>query len=54
MIIKNKNTHGRKTYSGSSGVNMLEWFCLTVIPIMIGYLIYNMIDMTTDMVWWLN
>ena len=30
MIIKNKNTHGRKTYSGSSGLNMLEWICLTV------------------------
>ena len=54
MIIKNKNTHGRKTYSGSSGLNMLEWLCLTVIPIMIGYLIYMMVDTTTDMVWWLN
>ncbi len=54
MIIKDRNTLNRKSYSGSSGLNMLEWFCLTVIPIMIGYLIYNMIDVTTDMVWWLN
>ena len=54
MIIKDRNTLNKKSYSGSSGLNMLEWFCLTVIPIMIGYLIYNMIDMTTDMVWWLN
>ena len=54
MIIKDRNTLNKKSYSGSSGLNMLEWFCLTVIPIMIGYLIYNMVDMTTDMVWWLN
>ncbi len=54
MIIKDRNTLNKKSYSGSSGLNMLEWFCLTVIPIMIGYLIYNMIDVTTDMVWWLN
>ena len=54
MIIKNRNTINGIAYSGSSGLNMLEWLCLTVIPAMIRYLIYMMIDTTTDMVWWLN
>jgi hypothetical protein len=54
MIIKDRNTLNKKSYSGTSGLGMLEWICLIVLPVMIGYLIYMMIDTTTDMVWWLN
>ena len=53
MIIKNRNTITGSSYSGS-GLNMLEWFCITVLPIGHGVVIYFLISSITDFVWWVN
>ena len=55
MIIKNRNTISGKSYSSTgSGLNMLEWFCLTVLPIGHGVAIYFIMSSITDFVLWLN
>ena len=53
MIIKNRNTITGSSY-GESGLNMLEWFCLTVLPIGHGVGIYFIMSSITDFVWWVN
>jgi hypothetical protein len=56
MIIKNKNTISGKSYNYStgSGLNILEWFCITVLPLIQGVSIYFIISSITDFVWWVN
>ena len=55
VIIKNRNTINGKSYSSTgSGLNMLEWFCLTVLPIGHGVGIYFIMSSITDFVLWLN
>ena len=53
MIIKNRNTVTGSSY-GESGLNMLEWFCITVLPIVHGVAIYFIISSITEFVWWVN
>ena len=33
---------------------MIEWFCLIVLPIMIGWVIFMMLGFTTELVLWLR
>ena len=54
VIIKNRNTINGKSYSGSSGLGMLEWFCLIVLPIGHAVAIYFIMSSITDFVWWVN
>ena len=53
MIIKNRNTITGSSYSGG-GLNMMEWFCITVLPIGHGVVIYFLMSSITDFVWWVN
>ena len=53
MLIKNRNTITGSSYSGG-GLNMMEWFCITVLPIGHGVVIYFLISSVTDFVWWVN
>ena len=53
MIIKNRNTVTGSSYS-ESGLGMIEWFCLIVLPIMIGWVIFMMLGFTTELVLWLR
>ncbi len=52
MLIKNRNTITGSSYDTGSGLNMLEWFCITVLPIGHGVVIYFLISSITDFVWW--
>jgi len=54
MIIKNRNTINGSSYNDGSGLNMLEWFCIIVLPIVHGVVIYFLISSVTDFVWWVN
>ena len=54
MIIKNRNTINGSSYDNGSGLNMMEWFCITVLPIGHGVVIYFLISSITDFVWWVN
>ena len=54
MIIKNRNTITGSSYDTGSGLNMMEWFCITVLPIGHGVVIYFLISSITDFVWWVN
>jgi len=55
MIIKNRNTINGKSYSSTgSGLNIMEWFCITVLPIGHGVVIYFLMSSITDFVWWVN
>ena len=53
MIIKNRNTITGSSYS-EGGLNMMEWFCITVLPIGHGVVIYFLMSSITDFVWWVN
>ena len=53
MIIKNRNTITGSSYS-EGGLNMMEWFCITVLPLMHGVVIYFLISEATGFVWWVN
>ena len=54
MIIKDRNTLNKKSYSGTSGLGMLEHICLIVLPILIGWIIFMMFGFTTELVLWLR
>ena len=54
MLIKNRNTITGSSYNDGSGLNMLEWFCITVLPIGHGVVIYFLISSITEFVWWVN
>ena len=54
MLIKNSNTITGSSYDNGSGLNMLEWFCLIVLPIGHGVSIYFIMSSITDFVWWVN
>ena len=54
MLIKNRNTITGSSYDTGSGLNMLEWFCIIVLPIVHGIGIYFIMSSITDFVWWVN
>ena len=54
MLIKNSNTITGSSYDNGSGLNMMEWFCLTVLPLVHGVIIYFLISSITEFVWWVN
>ena len=53
MIIKNRNTVTGSSY-GESGLGMLEWFCIIVLPIGHAVSIYFIMSSITDFIWWVN
>ena len=54
MLIKNRNTITGNSYDTGSGLNMMEWFCITVLPLIHGVIIYFLISSITEFVWWVN
>ncbi len=54
MIIKDRNTLNKKSYSGTGGLGMLEHICLIALPILIGWMIFMMLGFTTELVLWLK
>ena len=54
MIIKNRNTITGSSYGDGGGLNILEKFCVFVLPLLHGVIIYCIINFITKFVWWVN
>ena len=53
MIIRNKNTINTGRYN-VGGLNLLEKFCLVVLPLLQHYIIYTILSEVTGLVWWVS
>ena len=54
MLIKNSNTITGSSYDNGIKLNMMEWFCIIVLPLVHGVIIYFLISSITEFVWWVN
>jgi Na+/citrate or Na+/malate symporter len=53
MIIKNRSTIDTGSYS-EGGLNILEKFCVFVLPLGLGGMIYGILSEVTGLIWWGN